>query len=380
MEKKRDAKKILLYVFYIALTVAILIFVLTMNDLGAIGEVLKTANVNYILLALLLLLVYLALYPIPLCLLSKAKKLNAKPTDIYIIGMTEHFFNGITPFATGGQPFQAYALAKKKVKVADSTGILIMNFVIFMVVTNLYALCSLFYFNDFIKTESMMVLAIIGFSLNFLVLLFIIALGTSKHLKNWLVALLRLIARIKFLTKILEPKIQGFTEYAENTQKAFKELWKHKGVFVACFLLKAVTMFVYYSITFFVIKSLNVEIGAEHIFFVVCGSAFAITMVVFVPTPGSSGGIEFAFSSIFMALGAGISSAASYSGMLIWRLLTYYIAILISFAFYVIFEAKHKIGLKKSGEFTEPAVDTEPDGQSKTVVENVTDIHESDGE
>ena len=67
MEKKRNNKKIFLYVFYVALTVAILIFVLSMNDLGKIGEALKKVNVNYVLLAFALLLVYIILYPIPLC-------------------------------------------------------------------------------------------------------------------------------------------------------------------------------------------------------------------------------------------------------------------------------------------------------------------------
>ncbi len=379
MEKKRNNKKIFLYVFYVALTVAILIFVLSMNDLGKIGEALKKVNINYVLLAFALLLIYIILYPIPLCILSKKKKICAKTFDVYMIGMTEHFFNGITPFSTGGQPFQAYALAKKKVKVADSTGLLIMNFVIFMMVTNIYALISLIYFDKFITNSTMLIIAIIGFVMNFLVLLFMIALGTSRHLKNGLVALMRLLAKIKFLKKLLEPKIPTFTEYAENMQKAFKELWKAKGAFILCFLIKAVTMFAYYAITFFVIRAIGVDIGAEHIFFVVCGSAFAITMVVFLPTPGSSGGIEYAFSSILIAIGVS-SSAVSSAGMLIWRLLTYYITILISFLFYVLFEVKHNVGLKKSKKFEKTACEvSEGNGEViKTVNTTFTETINSD--
>ena len=64
-----------------------------------------------------------------------------------LFGMSEHFFNGITPFATGGQPFQIYALSKKKVDLSTSTGLLMMNFIIHMCASNLFALISLFFPN-----------------------------------------------------------------------------------------------------------------------------------------------------------------------------------------------------------------------------------------
>ena len=364
---KPKSKKIWLYVFYMALTVAILVFVLGMNDIGAIGQALKSTNMTFVLIAILLLIVYFLLYPIPLSLLARAKKLDVKSLDVYLIGMTEHFFNGITPFATGGQPFQAYALAKKKVKVADSTGLLIMNFVIFMIVTNTFALFSLFYYNEFISSTGMGVVAIIGFSMNFLVLLSTIAVGTSKTVKKLIVKLMTLIAKIKFLKKLLEPRIKDFETYADNTQSAFKELWKYKGTCISCFLIKAATMFIYYAITFFVIKALNIEITPDKLFFVICGTAFAITMVVFLPTPGSSGGIELAFSSIFIALG--MPTTASYTGMLIWRLITYYLTIALSFLAYVLFEFKLRRTLKKEQDNGETA----PDLRQGSDIEQKTD-------
>ena len=101
-------------------------------------------------------------------------------------------------------------------------------------------------------------------------------------------------------------------------------------------------MFVYYALTFYIIKALNVNITYDKLFFVVCGTAFAVTTVVFLPTPGSSGGIEFAFSSIFSALALGADAATGYGGMLLWRLITYYLTMLISLAFYLAFEARVK--------------------------------------
>lgn len=335
-------KNIWLYVFYGALTVGILFFVLSMNDLGEIFAVLKTANVRYILVAILLVLIYLALYPLTLCFLAKAKGVNVKTKDVYFIGMTEHFFNGITPFATGGQPFQAYALSQKKVPVATSTGLLIMNFLIFMAATNTFAIVSLIYFNDLIKTTAMTVIAIIGFTMNFLVFVFIFLLGASDKLRIGIVKILTALSKIKFLKRLLENKTEAFNEYTKNTQAAFKELNKDKKTFLLCYLTRLLTMFVYYALTFYIIKALNVDVTYDKLFFVVCGTAFAVTTVVFLPTPGSSGGIEYAFSGIFSALALGADAAIGYGGMLLWRLITYYLTMLISLAFYLIFEARVK--------------------------------------
>lgn len=339
-KEKKKSRQIWLYLFYAALTVAILVFVLSMNDIGEIFAVLAEVDVRYVLLAVLCILVYLALYPLTLCLLARSKGVPTRFSDVYTIGMTEHFFNGITPFATGGQPFQAYALTKKKTSLADATGLLIMNFLIFMTVTNTYALLSLFYAKDFIRSEGMGIVAIIGFSANFLVLICTVILGTSRRVRSWIVSLMRLLSHIGFLRDFIEKRIEAFNEYTENTQAAFRALRKDKKSFLLCYLTRFTTMFFYYAVTFFILRALHLPVGVDSLVFVVLGSAFAVTTVVFVPTPGSSGGIELAFSSIFSALAIGAGESVSYGGMLIWRLITYYLTIFLSMLFYFYFEWK----------------------------------------
>ena len=144
---KYDSKKVVrMIILGSAITIFIMTMILSFNDFEGIVEVLKTTNVKYLMFAILLLLVYAILYPITLCILTRTKKCKISMLNTYLIGSTEHFFNGITPFATGGQPFQVYAYNRLGVKPADSTGILMMNFIIFMIVTNIYALASLFYY------------------------------------------------------------------------------------------------------------------------------------------------------------------------------------------------------------------------------------------
>ena len=343
---KYDSKKVVrMIILGSAITIFIMTMILSFNDFEGIVEVLKTTNVKYLMLAILLLLVYAILYPITLCILTRTKKCKISMLNTYLIGSTEHFFNGITPFATGGQPFQVYAYNRLGVKPADSTGILMMNFIIFMIVTNIYALASLFYYPQLAQNISNLnAMVIIGFAINFFVLIFLISVATTKRIRIWLEKILIWLCRFKWLKKFVEPNIPKFNDYCYQAQGAFKELWHHKGAFLSCFVIKFITMGVYYAITFFILKALNVDVGPDKLVFIICSTAFAITMCVFIPTPGSSGGIEFAFKSIFQAVAVGITAEVAMGGMLLWRLLSYYLMMLLSFFIYLALE---KITLKR---------------------------------
>ena len=343
---KYDSKKVVrMIILGSAITIFIMTMILSFNDFEGIVEVLKTTNVKYLMFAILLLLVYAILYPITLCILTRTKKCKISMLNTYLIGSTEHFFNGITPFATGGQPFQVYAYNRLGVKPADSTGILMMNFIIFMIVTNIYALASLFYYPQLAQNISNLnAMVIIGFAINFFVLIFLISVATTKRIRIWLEKILIWLCRFKWLKKFVEPNIPKFNDYCYQAQGAFKELWHHKGAFLSCFVIKFITMGVYYAITFFILKALNVDVGPDKLVFIICSTAFAITMCVFIPTPGGSGGIEFAFKSIFQAVAVGITAEVAMGGMLLLRLLSYYLMMLLSFFIYLALE---KITLKR---------------------------------
>lgn len=348
IQKNKKKRKTALYLFYGLITIAILFTILWFNDFEEIGQVMANTDTFYIGWAVLLLAVYAALYPLTNCIYAKARKLPVSFGTVYCVGMTEHFFNGITPFATGGQPFQIYALTKAKVKVSESTAIMMMNFITFMLVTNIFSLLSLIYYSRFVTNTAMAVLAIIGFTMNFGILCFLIALSTSKGLRNALSWLLVKLSHIKFLKKFLEPRLDDFDAYVDRVQIGFKSLFKRLDIFFLCFFLKAITMAIYYSMTYFILRSLGIGVTINDLFFIMCGTSFAITMVVFLPTPGSSGGIEFAFQSVFSSLAGGTIAAVASSGMLIWRLLTYYLMMIVSFLFYVGLEIYFNIKAKKA--------------------------------
>ncbi|MBQ8372235.1 MAG: flippase-like domain-containing protein [Clostridia bacterium] len=347
VKKPLDKKKIALFVVYGIIAVFLFITILSFNDLGAIGEQLKMANWSYMLIALLCILAYMALFPLSLCILTRSRRTKVNMGTTYCIAMTEHFFNGITPLQTGGQPFQAYSFSKAKVKVSESTGLLLANFLIYMIATNVFSLLSLIYFNDFLaKADTWwIVVTVVGFVMNFLVLAVTVVLGMSRTVRGWLIKLIHLLCKIKFLKKFLEPKAESLETYFVQVQEAFGELMKKKWHFLFATFTKLLAYAALYVTNFFILLALNIPVGPENMFFILCGTAFAITAVVFVPTPGASGGAEQSFLVVFGAIiGAGASAAAA-SLALMWRLFSYYLVMLVSLFFYVGLEVY--FGMKK---------------------------------
>lgn len=341
-----SAKKIIIFAIYAIVAVLLLLTVLSFNDFPSILEQLEKVKPGFVLLGVVMLLLYMALYPISLCLLTRARKCDIKMSTTYSIAMTEHFFNGITPLATGGQPFQAHSYTRAKVKISESTGLLLTNLLIYMIVTTGFSLTGLFFFNTLTaEIEAAWIpIIIIGYSLNFMVLVTIIFLGTSAKLRSLLMRSIRFFCRIPFL-KRFRGKADELQGYFENVQASFKDLMHHKRTFILALLSKILSFAFLYSSSFFILLSLDVPVGIGELFMVLAGTSFAITAVGFIPTPGASGAVEGSAGRVFKSIiitvmGASVIPSATALAMangvmLIWRLLSYYFVMLVSLCFTV---------------------------------------------
>ena len=346
-----SAKKVVIFVIYALVAICLLVTVLSFNDLPSIMNQLKSMNYAYVLLGVSMVLLYMALYPISLCLLTRARKCDIKMSTTYTIAMTEHFFNGITPLATGGQPFQAHSYTRAKVKISESTGLLLTNLLIYMMVTTGFSLTGLFFFNTLTENiDSWWIpIIIVGYSLNFLVLIVVFLLGTSVKVRALLMRLIRFFCKIPLL-KRFESKADALQGYFENVQKSFKDLMHHKRTFVLALLFKILSFAFLYSSSFFILLAMGVPATISEWFMILSGTSFAITAVGFIPTPGASGGVEGSagqvFKSIIISLAGAsvvpVASAMANGVMLVWRLLSYYLVMLISLIFYIILEIYFK--------------------------------------
>lgn len=329
----------------VILLVSILIFVgvlvFSLGDIKKIYQTIITADYKYILGILGLLGIYLILWPLSLTILARKDIKNLSYGVLYKISASEFFFNGITPFSSGGQPFQAYSLKERGVKLSTSTSILMINFIIYQVVINLFSILAIaFYFQTIKETIANFIwFAIIGFTMNFLILLLLILLAISKKVGFLIHRFLVFLTRFRLFRR-LEKNIPVFDAYVVEVQSASRVMVKNYPTILLVLLVKIFALAIYYAIPYLGIKALHIEISLNDLFYVIAMTCFALTMVVWLPTPGSSGGVELAFSAIFSGLA--ISTNLSLSLMLIWRFSTYYIVMLYGLIMYLWLERGKK--------------------------------------
>lgn len=330
MEKKKN--RIWLNLIVVGLILVImLVIILVNNDAGEIFKAMKNAEVKYILIALAFILSFILFTAFSLMqLVALKKKINL--FDSFNIANLANFYNGITPFASGGQPFQVYYYTKVNVKTDESTSVLMMNFIIHQFVSVILSIVAICLYYNYLITENgnmaFRVFVWIGLSINVIILLLLIFVSLSKTVKKFFMWLVGLVFSIKFLRKKKEMMIEKTNDYFDKSQQSFKELFHHIPTLLLSIIYKTIALISYFIVPYFIFKGLHVDVKATDIMFIIWMTAFAYVIMSFMPTPGSSGGAEWAFSVVFAGkffLSEGISGSA----ILLWRFFTYYLVMIL---------------------------------------------------
>ena len=349
LSKKKIIRNLILV---LGILIILIILLCSLGDIKAIWNTIsKQCNIMFLLITFGITILYAIINQLSMVFLTRRKYKDISFFTLFFISGSEYFFNAITPFSSGGQPFLAYALKRKKVKLSDSTSILLLNFLAYQIVMNIISIVGVaFYYKKLItEVPNFGWLVGIGFSINFIIMIILILLGTTKFMGKAIVGLMNLLSKIKFLRKILGSKKESFIIYVDEMQQAFKEMTLAPGAWFKALFTKLIAHILYYAIPFFSFWSIGIEMGYENFFYVFFVTSFALTIAVWVPTPGASGGAELAFTTLFISLevlnkeGPDRAKTLAMSGMLIWRFFTYYYLILHGFINYIIFEKTDKI-------------------------------------
>ena len=191
---KRKSKLIRNAMIFILLIILTFYIILKDQNTGEMFQVLGTVKIQYILIAVVCMCIYVTCEAINIGRTLKAldeKTSFLKNIKYALIGF---FFSGITPAASGGQPMQIYYMYKDKISVANSTLALLINLSSMQIVTISIALVSVIFNHKYLNGT------LIGFFFLFILLnasaltLLLIAIF-SKKLLNKL---------INFVIKIME--------------------------------------------------------------------------------------------------------------------------------------------------------------------------------
>ena len=325
MKKKLNKK--LNIVILIIITLLVLYFSLKDNFKETLNQIF-TMNVWYILICLILLVLFWLFRSYPIYTFCKKINKDFKYLSAVQLTLRTQFFNAVTPFATGGQPYQIYHLKQLGIDYASSTSVVIQNFIVYqiaLVSLGILALISNQIFDIFKNAEVLQHLIALGFIINALVIILLFVVAFSKKLNKVIINF-----GIKVLTKLRivkdkEKKLKEWDEYINRFNKCANILLEDKKIFILNILCNFFALCCHYLIPLFVLYSMgNFTAFTAGVSIISC--AYIMIIGSFVPVPGATGGIEFGFVQFF---GNFITGSKLSAMMLVWRFITYYFGMIV---------------------------------------------------
>lgn len=331
-----------IYIINISLIIAIFIavfsYMINVEGIDNIKNLLQRADYLWVIGGLLCLIGMWVTEAITIHFPIKKLYPNQNFKNSFKITMIGQLFNNLTPFASGGQPMQAYVMYKDGKRPSDSFSILSMRFIItqsiLIIFTILVVISQFSFFIDIFKDYIWV--GIIGIVLNILlVVLFIIAglnknfimkiakpliiIGSKIHLGN------HRLVKSKFLT------IKKFDASVTRFSNQFKAMKNQKDTVAIMALFGLIQSILYYAITYMIYRAFG-NYGATFLQIITTQAFLMLIMTVF-PTPGAGLGAEGGFLILFDSI---FKNGTINVSILFWRIFVFYIPIIVGAIFFLI--------------------------------------------
>lgn len=329
-------KKFINIILIIIFTLIVLYFSLK-DNYDEIIELLLNSDIRWLFIGYLFVLSYTFLKSIVTNdIINKFKKFDIKKT--FDLQLMTFFFNAITPFSTGGQPFQVYTLKKNKLSLSDGTNVIVQESIIHqiaLIVVGFLAIIINEIFDMYKFEGIILTFLILGFGLNILVIFLLFLISHSNKIDKLITKYI-----VKLLTFLRIIKNKDILNKLHNTIDNFnynsKILLKDKKRFIKLILINCLALLCLYVVPLTILFSFNNYVSFDGMIAIVLVSFISI-ISSYVPLPGGIGGQEYLFVLMF---GVYVNQPLLSSLMIMWRFITYYLPMIVGA---VIFNIKNKV-------------------------------------
>lgn len=287
------------YGFLLLLICMTVYLVSTTLDITLIPMIMKLVNKKFIFIGFLIMVLYIILECTIINILIKTIQKTKVRFLAVKIAMMGFYYNLVTPFASGSQPMQIYALNKYDINLSKSIAIVTNKTVLFQTVVTIYSAVIIFLNIEVLKNElpSMLVLMSIGMVMNIVSLLggMLIVL-TPNTMKIIVKVIVNILYRLNIF-KSLNKKIHTINKFIDEYSYSIKLFIKNKKALFLSIILTIIQLTVFFSISYCVYKAFN--LNGLSLFDVLSLQVFLYMSVSPIPTPGNVGANEVAFLTIF---------------------------------------------------------------------------------
>ncbi len=318
-------KKKIISFLLIVLAASLVLYFSLKDDFNTIVSTILNINKIWIIVAFIFLFIYYLLRALSIKIIARKFKKNYSFKSSLRMVLETNFFHAITPFASGGQPYEIYSLNKTGLKVADAISVSIGNFITYqiaLVSLGIIAIISNLLFN-IIEASILKGLIILGFIINFLVIVVLLWIAVSKKTdRNILYIIIDICGKLK-LIKNPKAKKESLREYLNEFTEGSEILFKDKKSMFFLIMYHLISLVILYLIPFTLFIGIGVDIKITDVIVIM---SYVMLIGSFVPIPGGTGGLEYGFVAFFSKYIVGSKVNAI---MLVWRFITYYFGMIL---------------------------------------------------
>lgn len=325
MMKSRKVRIVYLLLFFLCVSCTFFV-VFKNNDINLILNNIYKTDFKFIFIGILCMFAFISGEGINIRRVLKTTGHDVSFISSFKYACVGFFFSSITPSSTGGDPAQLYFMAKDGLSISHSALALLVELSSFQAVLCVLSLIGLIINFDILmnSVSSMKYFMFLGMIINIFYLTFLIMMIFSK------VSVTKIINLVyKMLKKIHYKKSDLFYDKCLKQIDEYHEcsvyLKNHKLILFKIFLTTLVQMILYYSVPYFVFKSLGLQ--GENFFTFVFLQASLSMAVSYMPMPGTVGASEGAFMLMFKSL---FPTSILGSAMLISRGLSFYLFVIVT--------------------------------------------------
>lgn len=322
-------KKYLNVAILLIATILVLYFMLK-DDFFAIIHEIVNINPLWLLFALFLIFGYWFFKTIILYDIAKNFKPEYTFKQAFRIQVLTHFFNAITPFASGGQPFQLYSLKKDGINYNDGTNVVMQEFIIYqlaLVTLGIIAFIYNYFFELFPEVKLLEHLVALGFIINLFVIVILFVLAYAKKVDQFLIkTTINLLIKFHLVKKSKKQEVlERWDKHIEKFNIGARKLTQNKLRFIKLYTISLIALVTLYLIPCVLLYGMN-DFNSVTPINSIIASAYVMLIGSFVPIPGGTGGLEYGFIAFY---GNFIKGPVLRALMLVWRLVTYYFGLIL---------------------------------------------------
>ncbi len=234
------------------------------------------------------------------------------------------FFNIITPFGFGGQPFSILSLKREGIPAGKGSSIVIMKLVTLSAFTQAGAIVSFLLYHR--QVETMRFLTTLFLVTGSLGIVFVVLLISGFLYPHFLVRSLTTIGKVLHSVRILKSTLnlkRRIIHEAVVARRSFRRYFSHHlGCFIGGTLFNGLTYFTQLVLLWAILFGLGIEIPFGDALVL---AAILLFLIMFMPTPGAVGFGEAFFLLLYARV---IPTYLLGVALVLWRFFYHYLSAL----------------------------------------------------